>query len=72
MGKRITVMKMLKKRLSDSIHIYNSAGVHKDMYMIYGHESDVQKMDNTRNTMLTDINQLNYLIKCLEEFKGCK
>ena len=68
MGKRLTVRRMLKKRLSDSVNYLNHSGVDMDMADFFGNDSYSDKIKQNRENMKHDIKQLNYLLECLDDF----
>lgn len=65
MGKRLTVKKMLTTRLAECKSFVRNAPYYNDLANIFGSEAiKPQVLIN----METDINQLEYLIDCLEIF----
>jgi hypothetical protein len=63
--KRITVLKMLNKRLSESKHSINVSHQYEDMVNVLGGDNSKEKQH--RINMQNDINELEYLITCLKE-----
>jgi hypothetical protein len=63
--KRITVLKMLNKRLSESKHSINVSHQYEDLVNVLGGDNSKEKQH--RINMQNDINELEYLITCLKE-----
>lgn len=63
--KRITVLKMLNKRLSESKHSINVSHQYEDLVNVLGGDNSKEKQH--RINMQKDINELEYLITCLKE-----
>lgn len=68
--KRLTVLRSLKKRLAESKHEINVSYQYEDLVNVYG--GDNSKEEQHRINLKTDIDELEYLIKCLKEYKTNK
>jgi len=68
MGKRLTVKKMLKQRLNDSVNYVNSCSTYDDLFRIYGYGDEINRNEQVRENMMNDIAELNYLLKCLGDY----
>lgn len=70
--KRVTVMRMLKRRLAESKSIKKYNDTLADMSEVYGDEYHYYKQrERTAKNMNTDIEQLEYLIRCLKDKNNC-
>jgi hypothetical protein len=63
--KRITVLRMLKKRLAESKYTINVSYQYEDLINVLG--GDNSKEPQHRKNMEKDINELEFLITCLKE-----
>lgn len=63
--KRITVLRMLKKRLAESKHSINVSHQYEDLVNVLGGDNSNELQH--RKNMQKDINELEFLITCLKE-----
>ena len=66
MSKRLTVRKMLTKRLAESKRGLKMQPHYKDLTDVMGGMYDEQLEQQYTQNMQTDIKQIEYLLKCLD------
>ena len=64
---RITVLRMLKKRLAESKFSIKTSYQFEDLVQVYG--GDSSQVNQHRINMQKDVNELEFLIKCLKDHK---
>ena len=63
--KRLSVLRMLKKRLAESKHSINVSYEYEDLVNVLG--GDNSKEPQHRKNMQKDIDELEFLITCLKD-----
>lgn len=68
MSNRLTVMRMLKKRLTESKTSLQASVYYEEMTNVYGGMWNKKVEDQFRKNMVTDVEQLESLIAYLKSF----